>query len=329
MALTRVNTKHPCPICGKPSWCSYDDNKILCARITDNADRIAADGSGIFITDHKTREELRATVPCPAPSITSTLEYQVIHNIYGGMLAASPVPSTHPLVTDSTKGLGVRGFTRFEQFGLLPGRKEERTFLLSSVLSALRLTNPAGVPGVWHSGVEWRLGSPYHQKDALMIPVRAQDGEIRGIQLRFPTKDKDKRYRWLSSAKLHRGVPGVAHVHYIWPETTETKILVTEGALKAEVLRLFYPRHRIVGIPGLSVGIAEFIPLLASSEMVLCFDQEIPGTFAWQNVETARKKIMAARRETSPLPNWNACWTTVKGMDDAKLANIEIRLRKS
>ncbi len=327
MALKRVTTSHPCAVCGKTTWCSYDDNKVLCARSTEGADKLAKDGSGIFIIAHKTKEELRA-IPCP-PVIAPPLDYNLIHTIYSAIVAASPIPPLHPLITDPQKGIIARGFTSYDTFAMLPGRKGDRTRLLHQILHQSKITHPAGVPGVWHSDVEWRLGSPYDQKDALLIPTRATDGTIRGLQIRYPTKNKDQRYRWLTSAKLHRGTTSRAHVHYIWPETTETKVLVTEGALKAEVLALFYPHHRIVGIPGLSIGLAEFMPLLAPYEMVLCFDKETEGTDAWRNVQKAQQRILAARLKTSSQPNWQTTWDSVKGMDDAKIGKQQILLKKA
>ena len=333
MALKRVTKSHPCLICGKTSWCSYDDDKVLCSRSTEGADKVAKDGSGIFILALKTKAELRALPyrdsPCPAPAQAQPLDYSLIHAIYSAIVAASPVPPLYPLITDPQKGLVARGFTSYDTFAMLPGRKGDRTRLLHQIFHQLNITHPAGVPGIWHSDVEWRLGSPYDQKDALLIPTRATDGTIRGLQIRYPTKNKDQRYRWLTSAKLHRGTASHAHVHYLWPETSETKVLVTEGALKAEVLHLFYPQHRIVGIPGLSIGLAEFMPLLTPYEMVLCFDKETEGTDAWRNVQKAQQRILTARIQASSQPNWQTNWDNVKGMDDAKIGKQQILLKKA
>ena len=84
-----------------------------------------------------------------------------------------------------------------------------------------------------------------------------------------------------------------------------------------------------MGIPGLSIGLTEFMPLLAPYEMVLYFDKETEDTDAWRNVQKAQQRILTARSETSSKPNWQTTWDNVKGMDDAKIGKQQILFQKA
>jgi hypothetical protein len=44
----RVNREHPCPICGKPDWCSVTHDGVLCMRIGEGAKRELPSGGWIY-----------------------------------------------------------------------------------------------------------------------------------------------------------------------------------------------------------------------------------------------------------------------------------------
>ncbi|CAB4177812.1 hypothetical protein UFOVP1004_4 [uncultured Caudovirales phage] len=53
MALIRVNREHPCPVCGRPEWCSVTDNGEVIVCMRTESERQASGGSGWihFATD--------------------------------------------------------------------------------------------------------------------------------------------------------------------------------------------------------------------------------------------------------------------------------------
>lgn len=99
-----------------------------------------------------------------------------------------------------------------------------------------------GVPGFHKQNGSWtfvKTGSGF------MIPQRDGYGRIQGFQIRSDSK-KGSKYFNLSSGNKEYGTPTKTFCHYR-PGKDRTKVLVTEGALKADLI------HHFIGVSVLAV----------------------------------------------------------------------------
>ncbi|MGI9104756.1 MAG: hypothetical protein ACR2G4_00755 [Pyrinomonadaceae bacterium] len=195
-----------------------------------------------------------------------------------------------------------------------------------------------GVPGFWlKREIRAKLGRDYDYKHpALIIPYRNEQGLIQACQLRFAGAKGG--YHWLSTPedRLDREPHGTSSgcpIHWtrLPNQTTSVKdlpILVTEGALKAEVfVRLRLPM-RAVATAGVGVAHAEIIQALCGQDAVLGFDSDYK-----RNPQVCRQlgKLIAEREQDVILHGAKTStsivvWEGAKGIDDAVLANVRLRV---
>jgi hypothetical protein len=118
---------------------------------------------------------------------------------------------------------------------------------------------PESVPGLYIKKGETQAAFKYH--DAILIPVKNEDGNIAGLQMRFFTKrENGPRYLWFSSSHATSDVctydgktPGtpIALIDY-YKRNTNT-LFITEGIFKAMAINKCY------GAPVLSIqGVGNF-----------------------------------------------------------------------
>lgn len=63
--IKRVNKKNPCPICGKPDWCGYSENVVICMRVT--SEKESRNGGWVhWLTDRPIRPYIKPMV-CERP----------------------------------------------------------------------------------------------------------------------------------------------------------------------------------------------------------------------------------------------------------------------
>lgn len=325
MALKRVNHSHPCPICGKTSWCSYNQSIIICARTTDGASRLSANGEGIYEREEKQPDRVSPVGDISLPC--SPIDAEATHAIFTTLLALSPLPANSTHITHPTQGLVARGFTDFSTFGYYPGKHSARFRLLKKALQSTPING--SIPGLWYSSRGWEFGWPGDGQDALMIPIRNRDRKIQAIQLRYITDIKENRYRWLSTPSLPQGCGSGTPIHYIYPTSLPSKVLLVEGALKAETLQLYYPQHAMIATAGINYGHAQIINECTKSEFVICFDQDTIDSAAWIEVQFNLLKLLELRfaQRKSLDSTWVTKWNSShKGIDDAAHENIQIKI---
>lgn len=265
----RVSRKQPCLICGRPDWCSRTTNDSIsfCARVTAGADRLSCKERWGFVYHDREllnqpfwrRSEPRNYYKQQTEEI-ALAPLEIRDYIYNSMLRLSPA-SNYNCLTVGAKGLRrERELENFDEYGALSCSASERKdlaarlrLLLNQNFPAFVRENPNGirhVPGFWiDAGGEINI---WHTQDftqpLLLVPYRNPAGKIQACQIRYTgaLKPNKKRYLWLSLPNLNSAGSG-APLHYgRWKNFgranfSDLPVLVTEGALKADVVAKLRP----------------------------------------------------------------------------------------
>jgi len=103
-------------------------------------------------------------------------------------------------------------------------------------------------------------------------------------------------------------------------------IIITEGALKADVLVSLRPKERVVATSGVSCSHAEIIEAARPYDALIAFDADYKT-----NPAVARQlaRLIAAREQDIAVSNLKTTtrivtWQRYKGIDDAVLANVSL-----
>lgn len=254
------------------------------------------------------------------------------------------------LVTAEPDGLLARGLPRerITRFGALPPRVAERDALAKVIRLFIAELFPAyaenktgveciGVPGFWRaSSGQIKLGRDYdYKRPALVIPYRDARGRIQACQLRFAGARGG--YHWLSTPedRLNEGPHGTssgAPIHWTSHDeehlTNELPVLVTEGALKAEVFVALRPPMRAIAVAGVGIAHAEIIRATRGRDVVIGFDSDHK-----QNAHVSRQlgKLIAGRAADSLSKELKTrtrvvVWDNPKGIDEAVLRNSRLHV---
>ena len=364
VGFTRATRRKPCPICGAKKYCQVtrDERLAHCMKESVGAVKRAKDGGYVHVLIEEPIP-LNATRPGtivttdeqprrPAAEPTPIAPLEIRHAAYHKLIALSPA-SHYPreLVNATPDGLLARGLLLQDvhRFGALPPRVRERDELAREIARFIEEQFPAymerhkqrgviGVPGFWlKDHVQVKLGKDYnYQRPALVIPYRDEQGLIQACQLRFAGRRGN--YHWLSTAAdcLDRepfGTSSGSPIHWTAPpsETVSCKdlpILITEGALKAEVFVSLRPPMRAIATAGVGVGHAEIIRALSGCDAVIGFDSDHR-----ENPQVCRQlgKLIAERAQDALLTGHKnstnvVVWDGAKGIDEAVLANTRLRV---
>lgn len=104
----------------------------------------------------------------------------------------------------------------------------------------------AGVPGFYktESG-QWSF---VQENRGILIPVRNENGQIQGLQIRRDNVTR-RKFRWVSSVGKPDGCKAEGWVHLAG--TPRPMILLTEGPMKADVIH-FLTGQTVVAVPGVN-----------------------------------------------------------------------------
>jgi hypothetical protein len=187
--------------------------------------------------------------------------------IYASLLRLSPA-SDYECLTTGHKGLQMRGLENFEDYGALPcsaaARKDlaaQIRLLLNQNFPSFVRENPLGlahIPGFWEN--DFGDACLWLEKDAyrpmLIVPYRNPWGKIQACQIRLSgsVRRGQKRYLWLSLPSMRSAGTGTP-IHYAnWKDFgsdfVNRPVLITEGALKADVVAKFCSQFFIIANSG-------------------------------------------------------------------------------
>lgn len=349
----RVSRKRPCLICGKPDWCSRtaNDSISFCARVTAGADRLSRkERWGVFYHDRllldnpfwkkneprqfyqKQTEEIQ-----PAP-------LEIRDFVYASLLRLSPA-SKYECLTIGKKGLRERGLENFSDYGALPCSASERKdlafqlrLLLNQKFPSFVRENPHGlahIPGFWinDSGEACLWSEKDFPQPMLLIPYRNPWGRIQSCQIRFSGSINrgQKRYLWLSLPSMQSAGSGTP-IHYAnWKDFgaahPNRPVLITEGALKADVVAKFCPHFLIVANSGVGCAHEIIARITRGKKVSLAFDNDYHENPAVIR-QLAKLILLISEFDDSKVSVKNTAiliWErSYKGIDDALLNAVKI-----
>jgi hypothetical protein len=190
------------------------------------------------------------------------------------------------------------------------------------------------VPGFWQN--EYGNLQLWNARDCnmplLLVPYRDDQGRIQACQLRLHQNDLrigEKKYRWLACPFPFRGASSGTPIHFTFKPVDVPPgktVIITEGALKAEVLASLKPKARVIATSGVSCSHAEIIEGARAYNALIAFDADYKT-----NPAVARQlaRLVAAREQDIAAHNLKTIsriitWQRYKGIDEAVLANVSL-----
>lgn len=232
-SFRRVSRREPCPICGKPDWCSVrSDGAIHCMR-TESA-RPARNGPGWW---HRPDPFTKQTThPYTTYKATYTKATHFDPSFIGHVQAPALVDSVYqsllaacPLTAADLAGLAAAGIgnAQLAGFGSLPMKRGE---VARALLDRFSRDELAGVPG-FSFGPDGKL--TIHALAGLLVASRDAQGSIRGMQCRVTEADGKRKYVWLSSTST--GGPSSMSPCHVARGADSSRVWITEGVKKSIV----------------------------------------------------------------------------------------------
>ena len=172
-----------------------------------------------------------------------------------------------------------------------------------------------GIPGFYTNDGAWELRK---FKSGILIPQKNGKGQIQGFQIRFDEAREDSpRYISLSSRDMDNGSPAHAYCHLRPGKKGARTVILTEGALKADVIS-YYTGYSVLALPG--VNSRKYLPAairdlkrFGLKKIVIAFDMDKK----WN--EHVLKALDGLKSELSEMDvdhstlNWDENY---KGFDD-------------
>jgi hypothetical protein len=315
-------------------------------RISSGSKGTSRNGGNIF---HHNRLFLVArprTARKQAPPPIEIAPIEIRNAVYEELIRRSPAVKYFSQLVDGPNGLLSRGLndSDAERFGALPRTVKERAALAHALNTFLKIrfheyadrsTHLAitGVPGFWQDETgNLQLWNRDYNMPLLVIPYRNDQGQIHGCQLRLHKNDlspRTKKYRWLTCPFPYLGASSGSPIHFTFKPADlapgET-IIITEGALKAEVLASLRPKARVMATGGVGCSHAEIIVAARPYNALIAFDADYKT-----NPAVARQlaRLIVAREQDNleqqyPTSTGIVAWDVYKGVDDAVLAGTPL-----
>lgn len=327
-ALLRATRTHPCPICGKPDYCSMSSTQdlVLCYRTAPLPDPWRCLKEGDSATGHfrvcvlpnvsrSCKTAGSTSLPAASPEIAPPWLSAVYTAWWDTLILA---PSHQHLLT--ARGLSATAQAIYRTW---PAARTDQEVSLNT-LAAQWGSVLATVPGFIHKSGRWICTA----RPGLLIPVYTPDGQIAGVKCRPDTVQANQsKYYWLSSEK--HGGPGAKATASLppWPAhqppPTWDVLRLTEGELKAHSVQ------EATNIPTISApGVGAWaqawqmaqhlwnrahIPLDRRT-LLIAWDQDVPSN-SW--VTASRDACTQAAQRNGVTVFWET-WDPVfgKGLDD-------------
>lgn len=360
VGFDRATRRNPCPVCGAKKYCQVTRDRRLahCMKESRGAIKRAKDGGYLHLLIEETgldvgsRPYIAAYHSNTMSSPTPPTPIEIKNAAYQKLIDLSPAwVYERELVTAEPDGLLARGLLPQDvlRFGALPPTVEERDELARRISYFIVENFPAysnehpgagviGVPGFWEcSQGRPKLGKDFdYKRPALIIPYRNGEGLIQACQLRFSGAKCD--YHWLSTSEVWldrepKGVSSGSPIHWTFleselDESDKLPVLITEGALKAEVFVRLRPPMRAVATAGVGVGHAEIVRALRGRYALLGFDIDHR-----HNEQVCRQlgKLIAEREQDAHLTGHQTStsvvvWDGAKGIDEAVRQNARLHV---
>lgn len=216
--LRRSSIKTSCPVCGKDG-CGQKDGLVLCWRVQKGSLRQALSGAWIHTAINGSPVLVQRRIETPLASIERR------NLVYGELLKALSLTQSHGNHLASERRLSNATIIK-AGFRSVPSR------MLGDALAGqlAKRWELKGVPGFWRKDGQWVLR--FAGCDGFFIPIKNAVGQIEALQIR--AFQGESKYLLVSSKDLTDGVSSGAPHHFAGHPGAS--VIVTEGALKAEVI---------------------------------------------------------------------------------------------
>lgn len=326
MRLPRVNRQNKCKICGHSDWCgiSPDGKLALCMRI--ESMKQAKNGAFIHLLDES------AQIPpslLKTPKQAKRLSDEHLNEVYQSFLDRLGLSIDHR-ANLRNRGIGcvstvVHGYRSnpLPKFANTIAEQLSKIFMLE------------GVPGFYFEKGKWKFQT-YGGLRGFLTPIRNSKFQIVALQLRSDNGQKWQnepvpKYLPISSYGKNKGTSSGAPHHFaILGKTFKRdrieEILITEGALKANVISEFISDKPVIGLisvttfdENLPYQLKQVFPNLRAAKIAFdmeVFDKNNPDGCAYAHVDRQRKRlvsVLAKQRIKSVIGHWDSNY---KGLDD-------------
>ncbi len=342
----RVSKRRPCRVCGSETWCSFtlDEQVSICMWESKGSTRPTSHGGFVHIhRDVDSTAPVRS--PKPAPPTIATAPIEIRDAVYRELIRISPASTFYPSLVSGPDGLLARGLAKSEidRYGALPPLPQQRARLARQLCAFVAKEFPnysrqhsgngiIGVPGFWLDSDSqpqiWKERN--YQMPLLVIPYKNAQGRIQACQMRLHKADipeGQRRYRWLSSPFEPKGCSSGTPIHFTFdPKSLPagSTVVITEGALKADVFAYLRPAARMIATSGVACSHEQLIEASAPYHAFIAFDADHRT-----NPHVCRQlaRLIAARelynRKHNPsLTTRIVDWQGYKGIDDAAMNSL-------
>jgi hypothetical protein len=306
----RVTRSRPCPVCKRGDWCLRfpDGTAVICARVESSNRR----GDAGWL--HRFADVLPKVVPDKTLRTEPDAQRAgdaVLDCVYRAVLSRLPFDHRHREhlrdreLTDAD--MGRAGYRTLPVMGRAAVARELRGTFPDEVLLA--------VPGIIIRQGQHGQYLTIAGVAGLLIPARNPTGQIIGLIVRPDTPGDYGKYLWVSSRR-HGGSSSGARVHVPVGVRHDRRVVLTEGALKADCAFAFSSRA-IIGMPGPHVT-AEAIDTLrglGAHEALLALDADATTNHAVAQAQITGLRKLKAAGFTAGLIRWDSALG--KGLDDA------------
>ena len=216
--LRRSSRAVPCPICGGQG-CGQSATRVLCFRVEEGSNKQTKSGAWIHTTINSGAQIITRRIETPLASIERR------DAVYSALIQALNLNQAHGEHLANDRRLSNQTIIK-AGFRSVPSR------MLGDALAAQLASRweLKGVPGFWKKNGRWCLR--FAGTNGFFIPIKNAVGQIEALQIRaFQGQSK---YLLVSSSELPDGVSSGAPHHFTGQPCAT--VIVTEGALKAEVI---------------------------------------------------------------------------------------------
>jgi putative DNA primase/helicase len=245
-----VTRSNPCPICGKPDWCSVsqDGDVVMCRRQGDAGQR-KVDKAGVDYYIHRLRPSSSSSGE-PRYSLADgkgeLADPDTLHKVYHALISVLALSDKHAADLNAR---GLKMGLRSAGYRTLPERGRAKA--VRRLIDAGFEEHFPRVPGFFVGEYEGRRYWTVGGSAGLVISVCDSERRIRALALRPDNPgERGGKYRVLSSKR--RGGPGPGspvHVPYFSAKGDRTVVRITEGVLKSDIATRLSGMLTI-GLPG-------------------------------------------------------------------------------
>jgi hypothetical protein len=280
------------------------------------------------------------------PASTPLAPLEIRDAVFRELMKISPASSYREELLAGPSGLLSRGLLEEHalNYGALPPTKRQRAILASVLRGFVRKHfydhaklysgGVIGVPGFWQeaSGLVHLWKPRDYLMPMLVIPYKDADGLIQACQIRLHANDlsaDEKRYRWLSSPLERRGTSSGTPIHLTFA-TQEVvageTVIITEGALKADILVRFRSKARVIATSGVSCSHSEIVEAARRYNALIAFDADhrINPAVCRQLARLIVQRHRDSRKHRLSVSTKILFWNGPKGIDDAVRANMKL-----